>query len=85
MATENNSDQRQKYTLYGVTGITILGILIMLVAMVTDYWVIIDIPGGLYLNSTQSYLIKHHSGLWRICRSEIHNATTPVIQRKYRG
>ena len=85
MATENNSDQRQKYTLYGVTGITILGILIMLVAMVTDYWVIIDIPGGLYLNSTQSYLIKHHSGLWRICRSEINNATTPVIQRKYRG
>ena len=79
---EQDQIKRQRI-MYVTTAFTVLGILILLVAISTDYWVILKIPGGIYRNSTQGFVFQHHSGLWRICRTEIDNRSVPIIQRKY--
>ena len=73
----------QKRVLYAATGGTVFAVLLMLIAIGTDYWVTVDIPGGMYRNATKSYVTHHHSGLWRICRTEIDNSSrTHIIKRK---
>ena len=72
----------EQKVLYGLTGLTVVGILLLMVSLATDYWVILEIPSGSYRNSTQSYVIRHHSGLWRICRNEIDNRTRIIIERE---
>ena len=74
---------KERRMLYFVTACTVLSILLMFIAMGTDYWVIIDIPGGVYRNETKSYLVNHHSGLWRICRTEVDNSSRPIIRRTW--
>ena len=65
------------------SGFTLLGIILMLVVISTDYWVILTIPKGTYRPRTQTIVLGHHSGLWRICISEIDNKTVPHVQSKY--
>ena len=64
------------------SGFTLFGIILMLVVISTDYWVILTIPKGSYQPRTQTILMGHHSGLWRICVNEIDNKTVPHVQSK---
>ena len=64
-------------------GFTVLGIILMLVVISTDYWVILTIPTGKYRARTQTIVMGHHSGLWRICVNEIDNKTVPHVESKY--
>ena len=82
MAGRSTFETEQKI-LYGLTGCTVFGILLLMISLATDYWVIMEIPGGVWRNSTKSYVTQHHSGLWRICRTELHNSTQPHIQSKW--
>ena len=65
------------------SGFTLFGIILMLVVISTDYWVILTIPKGTYRPRTQTIVLGHHSGLWRICISEIDNKTVPHVKSKY--
>ncbi len=76
------SFETERKILYGVTGMTILGVIIMLVIVSTDYWVILTIPSGVYRNATEGYETGYHSGLWKICRQELFNNTKPVVKSK---
>lgn len=76
-------DLQERRVLLGTAGFTLLGILFMLIAISADYWYLLHIPGGQYRNSTKSYVINHHAGLWRICRKELDNRTYPHIRRDY--
>jgi len=69
--------------LYSTMGLTMLGTLLMFVAVSTDHWVQLHIPGGYYRNATDSYVLGQHSGLWRICRETLKNNTLPVVHRDY--
>lgn len=75
--------ETERKILFFVTGLTVLGILFIMISLATDYWVILEIPNGVYRNSTNAYVTSHHSGLWRICRSELNNATTIHFRSKY--
>lgn len=75
--------EKQRLALHIVTGATVFGVLLMLISLSTDRWVVVQIPRGIYRNATNSYVIQHHSGLWRICRTEIYNHTRPFIKRDY--
>ena len=59
-----------------------VGIFIMLISIATDYWVEIIIPDGQWRNRSQAFVVKHHSGLWRICRTEEDRSTEPHIESK---
>lgn len=61
---------------------SIVGSCLMLISISTDYWVIVNIPNGVFRNATGGYVFKHNSGLWRICRSELYNDTSPVTISK---
>ena len=74
--------EKQKRALYVVTGGTLLGALLMFISVCTDYWVKLEIPNGRWRNGTQAFVVKHHSGLWRICRHEVDNVTHPVKHSK---
>lgn len=87
MTTEREAlakqDQQERRILIGTAALTLLGIFLLLIAISADYWYVLHIPGGQYRNSTKSYVSKHHSGLWRICRSELDNRTYPSVHRQY--
>lgn len=65
----------EERVLYAATAGAVLGVILMIVSVSTDHWVIVTIPGGVYINASKSYLLNHHSGLWRICRHELKNGT----------
>ena len=57
---------------------SIVGMVILIVCISTDHWVKLSIPGGQWNNRTQSYIMSHYSGLWRICRHYKRNNTLPA-------
>ena len=62
-------------------GIILLAFVLYLVCLSTPYWMILTIPGGVYRNDTEGVtrlIVRHHTGLWRICRVELLNATSPA-------
>lgn len=77
-----NLNRKEKVLTGGIV-LTGIGVFLMLVSISTDYWVEIIIPQGQYRNSSGGYVLKHHSGLWRICRTELDNRTLPAIKRDY--
>ncbi|ELT88457.1 hypothetical protein CAPTEDRAFT_155151 [Capitella teleta] len=68
---------------YAAIASAIFGILLLLIAIGTDHWVKLTIPGGVYNNHTHSYELGHYSGLWRICRTFFRNDTVPHIKSQY--
>ncbi|XP_046584751.1 uncharacterized protein LOC124291724 isoform X2 [Haliotis rubra] len=50
---------------------TVVGFLFQIVAICTNNWLVISIPGGVYRNASRRYLVQAFSGLWRICRVEV--------------
>jgi hypothetical protein len=74
----------EKRFLYGVTGASAFGFFLMLIAVATDYWMVLSVPHGFYRNVTKQYLVGANSGLWRLCRIEVKNLTHPDgVVRKY--
>ncbi|CAH1793401.1 unnamed protein product [Owenia fusiformis] len=65
-----------------MTGLTSFAILIMIIAVGTDYWIVLTIPGGAWRNSTQMFVTGTISGLWRICRKEVDNFKNPTTSRE---
>jgi uncharacterized membrane protein YtjA (UPF0391 family) len=76
-----SSFNKQQKVLVGAIIATCFGVVLMLVSMITPYWVHVVIPGGQWRNESSAYVIGHHSGLWRICRTELHNQTQPEFKR----
>ncbi|XP_059145152.1 uncharacterized protein LOC131932293, partial [Physella acuta] len=54
------------------TGFTILGLCLQIIAISTDSWLIIDGPDNSLRNVSGPVLIKAYSGLWRLCKTEMH-------------
>ncbi|XP_076314657.1 voltage-dependent calcium channel gamma-4 subunit-like [Tachypleus tridentatus] len=54
-----------------------IAVILWIIAMSTDYWFTVSSPnsGGLYINKTRIIFLYSHSGLWRICRTQIINKT----------
>ena len=75
----------EKRALLAAMVVTALGFLLYVVSISTPYWMILTIPGGMQRTSYDGVtrlIIRHHTGLWRICRVELHNDTKPVIEGK---
>ncbi|XP_013787489.1 transmembrane protein 114-like, partial [Limulus polyphemus] len=55
-----------------------IAVILWIIAMSTDYWFTVSSPdsGGLYVNKTRIIFLYSHSGLWRICRTQIINKTS---------
>jgi len=68
--------------MYGLLAFGALATIIFLVAMATTDWIRLDFPSGVYRNSSNAYVQRHVSGLFRLCRVEINNASSPVMRRK---
>ena len=73
---------KEKRILIGMVGATIFGAFLMMISVATDHWVELIIPGGYYRNSSKGFVTEHHSGLWRICRTEVRNHTIPHVKSK---
>ncbi|GAB6020241.1 hypothetical protein CHUAL_002959 [Chamberlinius hualienensis] len=71
----------ERKVLLGVTGLTVLGFLLWIVSVSTDYWFMVQVTSGAtYLNKTKTYFVRSNSGLWRICRTEFRNQTGSTDQ-----
>lgn len=64
-------------------GIGVLASLVFLIAMSTTGWISVEMPSPTFRNSTNAYVLRHYSGLWRKCWVEWDNSSTPVMQREY--
>ena len=80
-----NYFEKERIIICVVSGCTVLGIILSFVSGFTDYWMIITIPNAVFRNRSQAYVTGYHSGLWRICRSEVVNRTRVEIHSKYRN
>jgi len=47
--------------------LTILGTLFLIIALATDYWLILSVIGEPHVMKTGNLLLGSHSGLWRSC------------------
>ncbi|XP_067672659.1 voltage-dependent calcium channel gamma-1 subunit-like isoform X2 [Haliotis asinina] len=68
MAAQASFERR---ALIVATVCTVVGFLFQIVAICTNNWLVISIPGGVYRNASRRYLVQAFSGLWRICRVEV--------------
>lgn len=57
----------EKRILLATTVCTLIAYVLQIIAVCTNDWLISDIPGGLYRNSTGNYLLQVYGGLWRKC------------------
>ncbi|XP_067118742.1 epithelial membrane protein 1-like [Centruroides vittatus] len=65
----------EQRALLGVTVASIAAILLWMVAMGTDYWFYVEVPNGVYTNKTDTMFLKSHSGLWKLCKTEVKNVS----------
>jgi hypothetical protein len=50
---------------------TILGLIMQIIAVSTNSWMLVELPGqGLYRNATGRHLVGAYTGLWKLCRME---------------
>ncbi|XP_071107918.1 voltage-dependent calcium channel gamma-1 subunit-like isoform X1 [Haliotis cracherodii] len=68
MAAQASFERR---ALIVATVCTVVGFLFQIVAICTNNWLVVSIPGGVYRNASRRYLVQAFSGLWRICRVEV--------------
>lgn len=76
--TSSNQYVYERRALIVVTVFTLLGLLLWIISISTDYWYYLVAPGageGVVLNSTGNKFIRAHGGLWRVCRTRILNGT----------
>ncbi|GAV01704.1 hypothetical protein RvY_12372 [Ramazzottius varieornatus] len=67
----------QRKCLLAASSSTVIGLILMLVAVCTDYWLIVINPGGTYLSHDKLWRMASHSGVWRICNIDFRNETHP--------
>ncbi|XP_023234027.1 voltage-dependent calcium channel gamma-7 subunit-like [Centruroides sculpturatus] len=58
-----------------ITVASIAAILLWMVAMGTEYWFYVEVPNGVYTNKTDTMFLKSHSGLWKLCKTEVKNVS----------
>ncbi|KAF0296444.1 hypothetical protein FJT64_006109 [Amphibalanus amphitrite] len=62
----------------------VVGLLLWVISISTEYWFTVDCPNGAFINRTgipgldPGYLTYSYSGLWRTCKTIYHNGTVPV-------
>ncbi|CAG0913109.1 unnamed protein product [Notodromas monacha] len=66
----------QRRVLIGTTGVTVVGLLIWIIAIATDYWFIIDSPQGSLNPKTGLLFLRSNRGIWHVCTTELKNTTT---------
>lgn len=59
-----------------ITGVTIFGVFLQIIAISTDSWIILTAPEGAYRNTTGKYLVEAYTGLWRFCKVEVQRTLT---------
>ncbi|XP_063600871.1 voltage-dependent calcium channel gamma-7 subunit-like [Penaeus indicus] len=64
-----------------VTGFLVVGLLLWIVAISTNYWGIVDGGNGIYVEKTKRYFLESHTGVWRTCRTSFQNNTKPAVMR----
>ena len=67
-------------------GIMLIAFVLYIVCISTPYWLVLSIPSGIYRNDTEGVarlIVGHHTGLWRICRTELLNKTRPAREGTY--
>lgn len=65
-----------------ITAGSIVGILLWIIAMGTDHWFYVEVFNGVYTNKTDTMFLKSHSGLWKLCKTEIKNVSakeSPIV------
>ncbi|XP_055346714.1 transmembrane protein 114-like [Paramacrobiotus metropolitanus] len=67
----------ERKCLLAATSATVIGLILMIVAVTTDYWLIVTNPGGAYLSHDKLFRMSSHSGIWRICNIDFRNETYP--------
>ncbi|XP_014664170.1 PREDICTED: uncharacterized protein LOC106806671 isoform X2 [Priapulus caudatus] len=72
--------EQEKKILVVMTGVSLLGLLLMLISVSTNYWLSIDLPDR-YHNKSQTYYVERHSGLWRHCKTLLHDETGVNVTR----
>lgn len=74
--------EQEKRILMIMIGLSLLGLVLMLISVNTDYWLHMDLPDT-YNNKTKFYYIERHSGLWRHCKTLYRNDSEPAVTSKY--
>lgn len=70
----------EKKLLVAATAAVGLCFILWSVCVSTDFWFHVSSPTGepIYINRTNTYFVRSHSGLWRICKYIYPNGTKPV-------
>lgn len=63
------------------TGFTILGLCLQIIAISTDSWLIMDGTDHSHINVSGPVLVKAYSGLWRLCKTEMHKGNDALGSR----
>lgn len=64
-----------------VTGFLVVGLLLWIIAISTNYWGIVDGGKGIYVEKAKRYFLESHTGVWRTCRTSFQNTTKPAVMR----
>jgi len=59
--------ETEQKVLKATVALTILGTLFLIIALATDYWLILSVIGEPHVMKTGNLLLGSHSGLWRSC------------------
>ncbi|XP_067005874.1 transmembrane protein 114 [Anabrus simplex] len=66
----------ERRILFGCTVLVGLSVILWIIAISTDHWFYVSGgPNGIYVNETKRFFMHSNSGLWRICRTSVGNAT----------
>ncbi|KAK4323268.1 hypothetical protein Pmani_006049 [Petrolisthes manimaculis] len=69
----------ERRVLMAVTVFLLVGLLLWLVAISTDYWGIVDGGKGIYNTKNKRYFLRANTGIWRSCRMAYLNKTKEIV------
>ena len=77
----HRKDQTRQRILIALLATGIVASIVFLVAMATTDWVRLTFPSGVYRRSSDAFVTRHVAGLFRLCRVEVGNTSSPAIRR----
>lgn len=69
----------ERRVLMAVTVFLLVGFLLWLVAISTDYWGIVDGGKGIYNAKNKRYFLRSNTGIWKSCRMAYLNKTKEIV------
>lgn len=68
----------QRRILAIVTCSLVVAFLFWIIAISTDYWIVVDGKSGIFIEKTQRFFLQSRNGLWKTCRTTFGNKTKPA-------